>query len=75
MRTNVAALLLLALLLALSACARSGGTVNVRPPLPGRAPNLLEGLPPSLTTERQLSGEFLESAARPTPPTRSPTPD
>ena len=69
MRTNVGALLLLALLPALSACGRSGANVIVRPPLEGRAPNLLQGLPESLETERQLSAEYLESVAPPTPAT------
>ena len=73
MRTSVGALLLLALLLALSACGKSG--VTVRQPLPGRSPNLLEGLPTSLQTEAKLSAEFLESGAKPTPPTPAPSTD
>ena len=74
MHSNVAALRLLALLLATSLCASCGGTV-VRPPLPGEAPNLTQGLPASIRVEQKLSAEFLESAEKPTPSTAKPTPD
>ena len=73
MRSNVAALLLLVSAMALSACGRSGGTVNVRPPLPGKAPDLLVGIKPALQAGQTLSAEFVDSAGpgMPTTPSRS----
>lgn len=75
MRTRLAALLLLGSLMALCGCGRSGGTVLVRSPMPGQAPNLLEGIPPSIKAGQTLSAEFLEPGGDGTPPTGSPIPD
>lgn len=75
MRTKLAALLLLGSLMALCGCGRSGATVNVRQPFPGQAPNLLQGIPPSLGAGQTLSAEFLEPRGDGTPPTGSRTPD
>ena len=74
MRSIAAALLLLASLMALPACGRSGATVNVRPPMPGQAPNLLEGIPTSIKAGQTLSDEFLDSAGDGTPTTASSSP-
>lgn len=74
MRTSVAALRLPALLLATSLCASCGGTV-VRPPLPGKAPDLTQGLPASIKAEQTLSGEFLGTEEPSTPSTTKPMPD
>lgn len=75
MRIQGVKLLLLASSLALSACGPSGGTVNVRPPLKGQAPDLVKGLPASLGTEQKQSAEFLVSPEPQTPPTRKPIAD
>ena len=74
MRTNVARTLLVLSALALSSCGKSG-EINVRKPFPGAAPNLLQGIPPSLAIEQKLSAEFVESAEKPTPATTSSTTD
>lgn len=66
MRTSVGNLLLMASVLVLSSCGKSG-EINVRKPLPGRAPSLLEGIPPSLRIEQKLSDEFVQSEAKATP--------
>ena len=72
MRIQGVKLLLLASSLALSACGPSGGTVNVRPPLKGQAPDLVKGLPKCLGSEQMLSAEFLEPQAGGTPATVKP---
>lgn len=74
MHSSVVALRLPALLLATSLCASCGGTV-VRPPLPGQAPNLTQGLPASIKAEQTLSDEFLGTEDPSTPSTTKPTPD
>lgn len=74
MRMNVGASLALLLLLALSGCGTSGETV-VRKPMPGKAPNLLEGLPSSIEAEQTLSAEFLVLPAASTPSTAKPSRD
>ena len=73
MRTNVGRGLLLVFALALSACVTSGKTaVEVRKPYPGKAPDLLQGLKPSLQAEQTLSDEFLAKPAAGTPTTKRP---
>ena len=74
MRMNVAGALALISLLALSACGKSG-EINVRKPMPGKAPNLLQGLPSSLQAEHTLSEEFLDKPAAGTPSTPKPSLD
>ena len=74
MRTFVASALVLISLLALSACGKSG-EINVRKPMPGKAPNLLQGLPSSLQAEHTLSEEFLAAPASGTSSTPKPSPD
>lgn len=75
MLTTVARLLVSASVLALAACGPSGGTVNVRPPLTGQAPDLVKGLPKCLGAEQKLSAELLESVEPQTPPTAKPCED
>lgn len=72
MRMNVARLLVSASVLALAACGPSGGTVNVRPPLTGQAPDLVKGLPKCLGSEQALSEMFLLPEESGTPPTPKP---
>lgn len=75
MLTTVARLLVSASVLALAACGPSGGTVNVRPPLTGQAPDLVKGLPKCLGSEQTLSEAFLDRPEAGTPPTEKPTGD
>lgn len=75
MRTTVVTLLALTLLLVLSGCGMSGETVNVRQPLPGKAPDLLLGIPSSIQAGQTLSAEFLGTDGSGTPPTDLPSDD